>query len=228
MKVIVLLFLLFVAFFSSAKNKIAKYPRDISPDCRDGVAKIYDECSDQKNIIKMALLEANSTNKTVLLVYGAEWCIWCHVFDKYIDGQRRKYVYEWQYDNEPLKWKMYERGSRNIDRKALDLNKYVSDNFVVAYIEADYSPNGAEAIEGIGVNSEAIRTFPFFFSIDSTGQYAGHMQAYNSISGLEKRTDSGREYRGFDRVILLGELKKLRSAAMLSDRQLQQSLNQQG
>lgn len=39
------------------------------------------------------------------------------------------------------------------------------------------------------------------------------MLAYDAIEGLEIREDSGEEYRGFDRDILLAELKKLRVAA---------------
>ena len=40
------------------------------------------------------------------------------------------------------------------------------------------------------------------------------MKAYDAIKGLELREDSGKEYRGFDRTILLTELKKLRDSAL--------------
>ncbi len=45
------------------------------------------------------------------------------------------------------------------------------------------------------------------------GQYSDHLLAYDAIEGLEIREDSGEEYRGFDRDILLAELVKLRDGA---------------
>ena len=43
--------------------------------------------------------------------------------------------------------------------------------------------------------------------------YADHMLAADAIPGLEIRQDSGEEYRGFDRNILIEELIKLKSAS---------------
>jgi len=118
-KSIVYLLLLLFPLTLSAGNKsiyynVETFPGSVSSDCRDGVAKIYDECLSQKSILKQAISRGQKTGKTVLVVYGAEWCIWCHVFDKYIKGHSHRFKYQWQYhDGENQKWKMKERENKN-------------------------------------------------------------------------------------------------------------------
>jgi len=192
---------------------VETYPEKIRMDCRNGVAKVYDECSDQRPILARALRRANETGKSVLLVYGAEWCIWCHVFDKYINGQSRRFDYEWEYEGDTVEWQMRERANADAEEQARALNRYVAENFVIAHIEGHYSPNGLEVIEDIGFDTTKVTFLPFIFVMDGSGKYAGHMLAYDAIPGLEVRKDSGEDYRGFNRPILLRELKELRRQA---------------
>ena len=219
-------YFLFLSFICNSLNATAKmYPIDIFPssiqtNCRAGVAKIYDECTDQIVILKNALIKANESKKSVLLVYGAEWCIWCHVFDKYAKGQSRKYDYEWEYENEKQNWTMHEKENANVESEAILLNKYISENFVISYIESYYSPNGIEAINSIGIDGKKIEFYPFFFVLNNQGEYAGHMLPYNAVDGLEKRKDSGEEFRGFNRKILLEELRELRNKSLKNGKQL--------
>ncbi len=219
-------YILFIFFVSSSSGVAAKlfpldiYPSSISSDCRGGSAKIYDECSDQIMILKNALMKANAEKKSVLVVYGAEWCIWCHVFDKYARGESRKHDYEWVYENEKLNWKMYEKENVNLENEALMLNKYISENFVISYIESNFSPNGIEAINSIGIDGKRISFYPFFFVLNNQGDYAGHMLPYNAVKGLEKREDSGNDFRGFNRTVLLSELKELRKKSIKNENKL--------
>ncbi len=195
--------------------KVETYPEQISASCRDGIAQIYDECSDQSEIINRALKRSKATGKTVLVVYGAEWCIWCHVFDKYVKGHSRKFNYEWQYhDGENLDWKMKERKSKHAKSRAEKLNKFVSQNFILVHIESYRSPNGAEAARNTGFDPDSFSYVPVIFSLDHSGYYAAHMLAADAIPGLEVRKDGWRDFRGFDRDILLSELTKLRTMAL--------------
>lgn len=190
---------------------VETYPERVSSECRDGIAQIYDECSDQSKIVERAVHRANETGKTVLVVYGAEWCIWCHVFDKYVKGHSKKFKYEWQYhDGDNLDWKMREKENRNAKSEAKILNRYVSENFIIVHLESYRSPNGEQTAQDIGLNPDDFSYVPVIFSLDQSGYYAANMHAYNAIPGLEIREDSGRDFRGFDRNILLDELKQLR------------------
>lgn len=211
-----LLPLLFVAMslqVNAQPRKIDTFPVEINSQCRNGVAQHYDECSDQTAILYSAIEKANATDKSVLIVFGAEWCIWCHVFDKHIQGTNKHFDYQWEQNGYAREWKMQEATDATTPKQALALNHYVASNFVVAYIEGHYAPKGGAAIASIGVNPDAVQTYPFFFVLDQQGQYAGHMRAYNAIEGLELRESAGKNYRGFDRKILLEQLANLREQA---------------
>ena len=219
-KTIALVLLLTTPVILSAGNEsiyheVESYPEQISSSCREGVAQIYDECSDQSVILNRAIKRSKETGKTVLVVYGAEWCIWCHVFDKYVKGHSRKFNYEWQYhDGENLDWKMKERKNKNAKSEAEKLNKFVSQNFILVHIESYRSPNGAETARATGFDPDNFSYIPLIFSLDHSGDYAAHMLAYDAIPGLEIRKDGWRDYRGFDRNILLSELVELRAIAL--------------
>ena len=194
--------------------EVETYPEKISSSCRDGIAKIYDECSDQSEILARGMKRSKATGKSVLVVYGAEWCIWCHVFDKYVKGHSRKFNYEWQHhDGENLDWKMKERKNKNAKLEAEKLNKFVSQDFILVHIESYRSPNGAEIARNIGLDPDDFSYVPIIFSLDRSGNYAAHMLAYDAIPGLEIRKDGWRDFRGFDRNILISELTKLRTIA---------------
>jgi len=196
--------------------KVDSYPAAISNTCRNGIAKIYDECGSQTVIFEQALQRANATGKSLMIVYGAEWCIWCHVFDKYVKGESEKFNYEWEYDGEIETWDMNEGRSEKARTEAAQLNKYVADNFVIAHIEGQYAPDGLSVIDAIGFDSDKIKFYPFIFSIANSGKYADHMLASDAIPGLEIRSARFRSYRGFERTILLRELVALREAAVAS------------
>ena len=193
---------------------VESYPQSLSHQCREGNAKIYDECGSQTEIMKAALISANESGKTLLMVYGAEWCIWCHVFDKYVKGGYRAFEYEWEYhDGDLLSWNMLEWVSDDTERQARKLNKYVSENFVVVHIEGHFSEDGLDVIDAIGFDRNEMSFYPFIFSVTADGKYAAHMLAYDAIPGLEIRQSAGLSYRGFDREILLRELVRLKQAA---------------
>jgi len=213
---IFILFLVSQISLSSERGsfyEVDMYPKSLSSDCRDGVAKVYEECGSQMNIARAALAKANESDKTLLIVYGAEWCIWCHVFDKYVKGEYKKFSYVWEYDGEIQEWDMREKENKKSKDQAKKLNKYVSENFVVAHIEGYFSPDGLDVIDAIGFDSSNINFLPFIFSVTKSGKYADHMLAASAIPGLEIRKDSGVDYRGFDREILIEELVKLKNAA---------------
>lgn len=220
LKFLTLTFFLIFPLSISASNEskyfeVETYPNNVSQTCRGGIARIYDECSDQSLFLNEAIKRGKETGKTVLVVYGAEWCIWCHVFDKYVKGHNKKFKYEWQYhDGDNLDWRMKERGNKNAKADAKKLNKFVSEEFILVHLESYHSPNGAETARLTGFDPDSFGFLPVIFSLNKSGNYASHMLAYDAIPGMEIRENSGRDYRGFDRNILLSELTKLRSIAL--------------
>lgn len=194
-------------------KSVSTYPQTVSPQCREGKANTYDECGDQRVILTAALEAAQLQGKHVLMVYGAEWCIWCHVFDQYVKGGHKQFTYQWQYhDGEDLFWLMQEREGHSIIEQALALNHFVAENFVLAHIESYYS-NGNQVMVDLGYDVDSIQYVPLIISLNAQGQLASQMKHKDQIKGLEIRENGGEEYRGYDRDLLLQELKRMKAAA---------------
>jgi hypothetical protein len=188
------------------------FPESVDPHCRDGSATIYDECGDQLTLFRTALARANAENKVLLVEYGAEWCIWCHVFNAYINGDKGRFRYTYASRKEPEAWT-----SRTFDEDddvegAEALRDFVARHFVVVRIDAQYAPNGSEVLDHTGAAEHFPGGLPFVFTVDSKGGYAATFEG----RGLEKRRDSFNWYRGFHRDTMLRVLTSMRNAALAS------------
>lgn len=189
-------------------------PTVLSPQCGDGQAKLYDECGDQAQILRHAIAQAKAENKLVLIVYGGEWCIWCHVLDKYFHGQYRTFDYNWRANTgEMTAWEMQEAISPNEILEATALNKFVAENFVIAHIESQ-SKNAKKAISSTGFDPKKIYYFPFIMVLNAQGKYVAQMPSTSAIENFEIRQSGGQEYRGYNRQILLEQLKMLKNKAI--------------
>ncbi|WP_199507585.1 MULTISPECIES: hypothetical protein [unclassified Psychrobacter] len=104
---------------------------------------------------------------------------------------------------------MRERISPTDVKEAHALNRYVANNFVIAHIENVYA-NGDEAVALMGFDPDDIDYYPFIVALDREGKYVGNMVSPDAIRGFEIRSSGGEEFRGYDRGILLNQLKNLR------------------
>ena len=196
--------------------KITAFPERIDPNCRDGRAKLYDECSDQYELFTQAKLRAKDESKTVLVSYGGEWCLWCHVFDAYIHGEVNQFTYEYlEFGKDKRHTRtMNERAKRDVTKDALALKKYVSENFVVVHIDYERSsganPDGDDILVKLGARAAYKGGAPYIFTADVSGTYAAQLDL-----DLIEVTREGKEdlYLGYDRVKLLEQLKTMRAAA---------------
>ncbi|MGC6408937.1 hypothetical protein ACNO7M_10065 [Bisgaard Taxon 45] len=203
-------------FFSTlfCKSKyfpVEIFPKELDKNCNGGLAQLYDECGNQLVILNKALETAKKQNKHVLVVYGVEWCLWDHVFNKYIQGGIGKFIYRWRADTgDFVGWNMKEVTTRNDYQQAEILNKFVAENFVIANIEAE-NTNGKEVLKQIGM-SDNIYYYPTIMILDENGNYSATLAATSSIDGFQIRQSGSEEYRGYDRKILLEQLQILKNA----------------
>lgn len=194
--------------------KISHQPIELPKNCGDGNAKLYDECGDQTKILQQAIAQAKQENKLVLVVYGGEWCIWCHVLDKYFQGQFRSFDYQWRDSSGDVsEWLMNEEVTPKEIADAQALNKFVAENFVIAHIESDKT-NGKQAISKTGFNPNNIYYAPFVMVLNRKGKFVAEMPSTNAIENFEIRQSGGQEYRGYNREILLEQLKILKNKAI--------------
>jgi len=189
------------------------YPQRLDPACRDGKATLFDECGDQLALFDAALARAKAEKKVLLVEFGAEWCIWCHVFESHINGEHTKFKYVHGAPGEPdaRYTTTFKEGSDTDARAASLLRDFVAVNFVIVHVEGEHSPNGYDVlrhIEGADANPRGI---PYIFSVDDAGRFVRKFDH----DAVEKRLDPPRGlYRGYNRLGLLKELTALRDAAL--------------
>jgi hypothetical protein len=186
---------------------VSSFPSTLDPSCGGRPAahpaRIYDECGSQMDIFQRALEEARSTGKTVIVSYGAEWCVWCHVFDRHVNGATGRF----NYPNTPS-WASVERSRRDVRRDARVLNRFASENLILAHVEGDKAPDGRAVLEATGAADHFTGGYPFIFSVTADGRYAAQIDF--ASDELENTTSL---YQGYDRVALLAELRRLHNAA---------------
>jgi hypothetical protein len=186
--------------------KLTVFPDRVDADCGNGRAKIYDECGDQRPLFKAAFETATAENKILLVSYGAEWCIWCHVFDRYVAGAFDSFEYELPDE----KRSMRERRTQTMAQEAIALNRFVSETFVIAHIESDYAPGGWDVLQDTGADAHIEDWIPFIFAVGPDGKIVAvfdHEQV--ELPSIPLLTT----YRGYNRVKLLKQLQEMAEAA---------------
>jgi hypothetical protein len=187
-------------------------PERIDPACRDGQATLFDECSDQLALFEAGIARAKLEKKVVLVEFGAEWCIWCHVFETHVNGEHGRFEYTYGAADEPDVHypASFKEGADTDAQIASSLRDFVAANFVIVHIDCQHAPNGAQVLERAGVERYP-KGIPFVFSVDTSG----HIVREFDHDAIEKRRDQGDDwYRGYDRLGLLKELTAMRDAVL--------------
>jgi len=195
-------------------TSITRFPETLDKNCRRGRAKLFDECSDQLALFKAAQKRAKAENKVLLVSFGAEWCIWCHVFDQYIHGGKTRFTYTFGTPDDPNVREtatLYEHEKTDVTADASALKSYVSKSFVVAHIDAQFAPNGWAILEKTGADRHYDGGLPYIFTVTSDGLFAAKFQP----NRVETRRDGLWDwYRGYDRAGLTTHLSELHKAAV--------------
>ena len=79
-----------LSFSAAGQNNKAPSPSKYAP------VTTYDPKRNGEMDIKDAVLEARRTGKRVLVDVGGEWCIWCHILDKFFDQNPKLLEYREQ------------------------------------------------------------------------------------------------------------------------------------
>ena len=193
-------------------HKITTIPATLDRACRRGRATLYDECSDQLAVFETGTKRAAAEGKVPLVSYGAEWCIWCHVFANYIHGGTTRFEYTYGSPEAPEARQtstIYERAKQDVSAEAAALSAYVGSSFVVVHIDVQYAPNGHAVMEKTGAAPFWEGGIPFIFTVDREARYAAHLDH----DAVEVRRDTYDWYRGFDRRRLVAELQRMHDAA---------------
>lgn len=198
--------------FASAKS-FDKFPKTFDKKCKNGKAKLYDECSDQIPIFQEALKQAKKSNKTLLISYGAEWCIWCHILEAYIEGKKTKFDYVFGKPDKPdarFNTTFHEREKYDVTKEAKALNDFVKNNFVVVHIVNYKTTNGNSVLKKTGAEKHYADEIPFVFTVKNDGQYSGHIE----IKEIQVKRKGEDFFYGLDRIKLLNHLQRIKQLAL--------------
>lgn len=192
-------------------EKLRKFPQEIDKSCNYGRAKLYDACGSQIAHFDEALRAANQAGKTLLVVYGAEWCIWCHVLHRHLTGAHSLMFYRYGAPDEKTYDDVlrFERAATDPTKHARDLRDFAADTFVVAHIEGNFSPDGGDVLHRAGAMAHFSGGIPFVFTVTAQGQYAAHLPS----DRVETSRENDDWYRGYDRKALMQELTRMQRAA---------------
>ncbi len=196
---------------SAAELTLKSFPEVIERACRGGSAKIYDECGDQFSLYKTALAEANRSGRTLLVSYGAEWCIWCHVFHDYVTGVSGSFTHTFSDQNDVTRdtATMFEAPSPNANAEAETLASFVARTFVLVHLEMRYASGADDAIASTGFDPYDVTWLPFIFTVTPDGRFG----AVLNHETVESRREGVFWFRGYHRTALIRELERLRDAA---------------
>ncbi|MEM8849136.1 MAG: hypothetical protein AAGE03_03790 [Pseudomonadota bacterium] len=191
---------------------LTKFPQHIDPACNFGRAKLYDECGSQLALFDKALRTANQQDKVLLVSFGAEWCIWCHVFSQHLAGAHTKMDYRLGDPGDPIydDVTLLEKPRTDPTEQADRLKSFAEDTFVVVHIEDQFSPDGYDVLLQTSAVDAFTGGYPFIFTVTREGQYAARL--YHDRSST-RRDGLFSWYRGHDRSRLIAELSRMVAAA---------------
>jgi len=189
---------------------LPEHPRVKCPTSR---ARLYGECLNQSKVFKSALVRSRKENKTLLVSYGAEWCVWCHVLDRHLKGET---FVEFDYTfHDGTTYEQVEPSAAADAIAAKELGEYVADNFVLVHIDSDDAfgkqPKGGggwDVIRRARAQRGYEDSIPYVFAVNADGTLSSDFDTSN----IEKRNNDG--YRGYDRRGLLALAKQVRRTAL--------------
>lgn len=151
------------------------FPKFDQPNCKAKVTYIYDECSDQVAMFGMAQAKALEEGKTLLVINGAEWCIWCHVLHSFLKGGDGdlSYRYDAAVRENGLPYGVVEADLEN--PAAQELARYVAQNFVVFSMDVRQYDGPDPVLLATGAIEKDPDYIPFAFAVDRKGKFAGWM-----------------------------------------------------
>ncbi len=192
------------------EDELTAFPVIPVNGCRGGRARLYDECGSQVDLFEQALAAAVRENKVLLVSYGAEWCIWCHVFHSYVTGVHTAFLHRFPdaADTETYTALLYERASSDPAGAAIELAAFVRNKFVLVHIDDQHARDGDKVLQLTDAEEHYNWELPFIFSVTSEGRFAAGLP-----SAIQTRRDTDDWFRGYDRVGLMQELMRLHEAA---------------
>lgn len=186
-------------------NPLVIVPAQVPAKCARRVNHpqvLFDVCRDQLKLLEEAKALARASGKSVLVSFGADWCIWCHVFEAHILGQYGSFTYTTPEGT----WTMQEKDTaKGNEAQAAAFKTFVASKFVVVNIAQEAGSSAEAVLKATGVDKQYSGSLPLIYVLDQNGRATGTLES----PGVEVRRDTDDWYRGYDRAKLLNVLQSL-------------------
>lgn len=161
---------------------LATYP-DAARTCPHLPRGQFARCVAQSDILNSASARARTSGKRILVLVGADWCVWCAVLNRYIDGWADPAL-------EPM--------AAGTAGDADTLARFVARNFVIAELNAE-STDIEETLKRAQLTPGNLRELPAAFVISH-----GAVQVVNFRRAEIRRGST----QGYSRTALLNILRQ--------------------
>lgn len=184
--------------------RFTQLPLNPSATCRGQESLLFDECSSQRELFEDAKELAADQGKQLIVVYGAEICVWCHVFAAFVQGGSGRFEYQIRARQEVF---VEQAPASQTPPEALE--RYIARNIVLFYMEGRHAGDGYAVLEEIGAEPHFDGILPFVFSLNDEDNYSTSMSTLVDREALYVRRSEPDKYYGFNREILLSELRRI-------------------
>ncbi len=174
-----------LAALAIAAGGLISIPEDAQALCPAMRVRLYAECMDQRTLFVEALVRARAEEKVLLVNFGAEWCIWCHLLDAELHGEVSASATEAE------------------QAVAAELAAFAAEHFVVVHIEGQEAEGGVDVLEATGAMTAFANAIPFVFTVDAQGRFLEALYPERA----EMEDAQGRP--AHDRAVLLEMLQEL-------------------
>jgi Thioredoxin-like len=193
---------------AAAAGKLEIVPTKVPPLCNAESVRaqvLFDLCQSQLALLREAQQKAQKSGKSVLVAFGADWCIWCYVFEAHVLGQYGIFVYRTSDGPVVMDEKVKQKALSLTKGAAAALQSFVADQFVVVNIGQEATETGLSVLRDTSAEKHFSNGLPFIYVLDQNGKFEGAIKS----EVVEVRRDERNPYRGYDRVRLLAALKSL-------------------
>lgn len=174
-------------------GKVNPYGLTTFPDAQRACPHLphgqFARCVAQADVLDAAARKARASGRRVLVLVGADWCVWCVVLNRYIDG--------W---NDPAMEPMAAGTAGDADTLA----RFVARNFVVAELNAD-STDIQDALKRAQLQPDQVKELPAAFVVSH-----GSVDVVR-LSRAELPKTVG--FKGYSRMALLRILRETMALA---------------
>lgn len=163
--------------FRTGHAGLVTFP-DAQAYCPQTDDDVYASCGEQRAVLSSAIAAAQTSHRRVLMIVGADWCTWCHILERTLEGELGAAA----------------PADPQLRADADTLARFAAERFVVARINVE-AQQTTPMMARFGVSARTLRVVPQVYVVSEDGRRVRVVD-----------TAPAELPRGYDRTALRGVL----------------------